>query len=135
MRIAILREELEQARAQAQAGDTSAVVHTLDQALQEIGPDRLLTIPQVAMLLDVQSVNVVKYWCRSGFLKATQQGDQALIPLAEVERVQDSEEVRAIRVSDAYHDASEPFATQEGLDDEHLRILAASRPGRLPWRE
>lgn len=135
MRISVLRDELLQARAQAAAGDTPSVVRTLDQALRELGPERLLTPAQAAALLDVHSVNVVKYWCRSGFLKAVRRNDRILIPLSEVERIQESEGVRDIRIADAYHAASEQLGTTEGLDDAQLQALAASRPGTLPWRQ
>jgi hypothetical protein len=57
-----------------------------------------------------------------------------MIPLAEIERVQNDERIRAIRAADKLHDASSGFGVPEGLTDEEMRRLSAARPGRLPWQ-
>jgi hypothetical protein len=135
MGITTLRDNLRQARAQAEAGDTSAVIRTLDEALREIEPERLVTVEEAAILLRIQVVDVIKYWCRSGFLRCVRHDGLVAVPLSEIERIQGSGQVQAIRIADAYHDASSELGTEEGLSDEELQMLSETRPGRLPWQE
>ena len=54
--------------------------------------------------------------------------------LSEVERIEDSERVRRVRVSDAYHDASAELGDDAGMSEEEMQALEASRPGTLPWK-
>ena len=133
MSITDLRQELRQARMDAVEGNTANAVRRLDCALQELEPERLLTTAEAADLLDVRSENVVKGWNRLGFIHGVTRDGRTLIPLSEIERVQDSDQVRAIRASDRAHDASD-FGIGDGLTDEQLRDLSASRPGTLPWQ-
>ncbi len=134
MSIRKLREELVQARIAAAAGDTDMTVRRLDAALQELEPEHLVTTTEAAHLLNVRSVNTVKIWCRMGYLHGVQRGGRTLIPVSEIERVHDSDQVRAIRASDAMHDEIADFGVEEGLTNEQLADLSASRPGRLPWK-
>jgi len=135
MGITTLRDNLRQARAQAEAGDTSAVIRTLDEALREIEPEQLVVAEEAANLLGIQSSRVVRYWCQGGFLRCVRHGGLLAIPMSEIERVQGSEEVRAMQIADAYHKASREFSTDEGLSEVELRMLSESRPGKLPWQE
>jgi excisionase family DNA binding protein len=133
MSITKAREELQQARQLVASGKSEEALHRLDQAIAEIGPERLLTTTEAAEALGVRSVNTIKGWCHTGYLRGVGRGSRTLIPLAEVERIQNSDQVRAIRASDALHEASRDFSSPSGLDDEQLRDLAASRPGKPPW--
>ncbi len=129
-----LRQDLRVVIEQAEAGNTAEVVRTAQKALQELESDRLLTTTEAAEALGVRSINTVKLWCRNGFLASVQRGNGAMIPLTEVERVRDSERVRAIRAADKLHDVSAGFGVPEGLSDEEMEQLSAARPGRLPWQ-
>lgn len=134
MAIAEMREELLQDRERVVAGNSVDVVDVIDRALKHIEPHNLLTTSEAANLLGVRSVNTVKLWCRSGYLNGVMRGNRTMIPISEIERVQNADQVRAIRASDALHSASADLGVERGLDEEQLQDLAASRPGRLPWR-
>jgi hypothetical protein len=134
MSLATLREELRQARASAVAGDTEATVRKLDQALQQLESEHLLTANEAADHLGLRSAEIVKYWVRSGFLLGITHHGQTLIPISEVERIEDSERVRQVRLSDALHDASAELGDDAGMSDEEMLALEVSRPGTLPWQ-
>ena len=129
-----LRKDLQTVIEQAEAGNTAEVVRTAQKALSELDGERLLTTTEAAEALGVRSINTVKLWCRTGFLSSVQRGNRTMIPLAEIERVQNDEHVRAIRAADNLHDASSDFGVSEGLTDEETQRLFAARPGRLPWK-
>ncbi len=133
MSITKAREEMVQARQLVASGKSEEALHRLDQAIQEIEPERLLTTTEAAEALGVRSVNTIKGWCHTGYLRGVERGSRIMIPLAEVERIQQNDQVRAIRASDALHEVSRDFSLPSGLDEEQLRDLAASRPGKLPW--
>lgn len=133
MSIRKLREELVQARAAAAAGDTATAVRRLDEALQELEPEHLLTTTEAAHLLNVRSVNTVKIWCRMGYLHGIQRGGRTLIPVSEIERVHDSDQVRAIRALDTVYEATKDLGDDAGMTEEQMELLHASRPGKLPW--
>jgi len=129
-----LRQDLRVVIEQAEAGNAAEVVRTAQKALQELESDRLLTTTEAAEALGVRSINTVKLWCRNGFLASVQRGNRTMIPLAEIERVRESERVRAIRAADKLHDMSSEFGVAKGLSDEEMEQLSAARPGRLPWQ-
>jgi hypothetical protein len=129
-----LRQDLQAVIAQAEAGNTAEVVRTAQKALHELRADRLLTTTEAAEALGVRSINTVKLWCRSGFLSYVQRGNRTMIPLGEIERVQHDERVQASRAADRLHEASAAFGVPEGLTDDEMVRLSASRPGRLPWQ-
>lgn len=129
-----LRQDLQAVIEQAEAGNTAEAVRTARKALHELNGERLLTLTEAAEALGVRSTTIVRLWSQSGFLSSVRRGNQSLIPLAEIERVQDDQRVQAIRVADRLHDASSEFGTDEGLTDDEMEQLSASRPGRLPWQ-
>jgi hypothetical protein len=58
-----------------------------------------------------------------------------MIPLSELERIQDSTRVRGIRASDRIHAEAEILGAPDGLTQEELDALEEDRPGYLPWLE
>ena len=134
MKLDEARHGLRRARERVLAGDVETAVEQIDQVLEEIAPQRLLTTAEAAALLGVRFETIISIWCRTGFLDCVTDASDPLIPTTEVERVMDSPQVRSIRRSDQLHDASAELGSEEGLDDEELRDLAESRPGRLPWQ-
>jgi hypothetical protein len=134
MSITKAREDVRQARLLVASGKREEALEKLDRAIEEMEPERLLTTTEAAEALGVRSVNTIKGWCHTGYIRGVGRGSRIMIPLAEVERIQNSDQVRAIRVSDALHGESEDFGAPSGLDAEQLRDLAASRPGKLPWQ-
>jgi hypothetical protein len=133
MSIRDLRKELEAIRTSAQQGDLAQVVHKVDQALTALDSAQLLTTTQAAQLLGIRSVNTLKLIVRRSDIAYTMHGNRMMIPLAEVERIQNSPEVRGIRASDRAHDATEALGGAQGLTEEQLEDLEDTRPGRLPW--
>jgi len=129
MSITEAREELRQARQLVASGKREEALHRLDRAIHAMEPERLLTTTEAAEALGVRSVNTIKGWRHTGYLRGVERGSRIMIPLAEVERIQNSDQVRAIRASDTLHEASRGFSSPSGLDDEQLHDLAASRPG------
>ena len=140
MNLAIVdRADLESSLALLQAAQSSdphvqEAAKRLQHALEEAaGPD-LLTTTQAASALGVKSVNTVKYWCKIGYIHGVKRNGRTMIPLAEIERIKDDYRVRAIRATDRLHDETEDLGGPEGLSDEELQMLSASRPGKPPWQ-
>ena len=128
-----LRKELEEIRTYAREGDLAQVVHTVDRALHTLDSDQLVTTTEAAQLLGIRSVNTLKLLVRRGGIQYEMHGNRMMIPLAELERIQDSPAVRGIRASDRAHDAAEGLGPAEGLTPAQMDDLEAARPGQLPW--
>lgn len=117
-----LRDELISAREHALAGDTETAVAELDRALAELAPRRLLSPIESAAALGIQSDLMVVLWCRSGFLAGEPTDGDPSIPVFEIERVMESDEVKDMRASDRLHDLSSALGSDEGMSDEELEI-------------
>ena|SRR5579864_5098799 len=135
MSITELREDLEELRAYVRAGNTEAAERKIEQALKELDGTRLLTTTEAASLLNIRSVNTLKLLCRRGDISYVTHGNRMMIPLSEIERVQESEAVRGIRASDQMHDATDGLGSPDGLSAAQMDDLEAARPGRIPWDE
>jgi hypothetical protein len=133
MSISDLRQELEEIRASAQRGDHDQVIQKVDEALRTLDGGQLLTTTQAAALLGIRSVNTLKLLVRRMGLRHEMHGNRMMIPLAELEGIQDSSEVRGIRASDRAHDAIDAHESDQGLTPDQLEDLEAARPGRVPW--
>ena len=131
--LAQAREEIRQARALAAARGEQDVVHLLDQALDAVAPERLLTTTEAAEYLGIRSVNTLKALARVEQLGTVQHGNRMMIPLSELERIQNNTRVRGIRASDQIHDGADAAYGTAGLTEAELEGLEAGRPGQLPW--
>lgn len=134
MGITELRETLSQALTSAEEGNVTETVRVLKSALREVDARRLLTTTEAAQLLGVRSINTVKAWVRSGYIHGVTQGSRTLIPVAEVERIQDSARVRGIRAAERLHSESAELGVDGELSQDELDALSAGRPGTLPWQ-
>lgn len=129
-----LREDLREIRASAEAGDLPRVIEKVERALRVLDSSRLLTTSEAAALLGIRSINTLKLLVRRLAIPHVLHGNRMMIPLSEVERIQQHQEVRGIRASDQGHDAAEALGTQAGLTGAQLDDLARGRPGVLPWQ-
>lgn len=133
MSITDQRTILEEVRSYVREGRTDEALEMIERSLKAMETDRLLTTTEAAHLLGIRSVNTLKLLCRSGEIGAVKRGNRLMIPLSEIERVQESERVRGLRASDRAYAASEKLGSDMGLTSAQMEDLEASRPGRLPW--
>lgn len=134
MRAGDLRKALEEILRLARAGESERVIGTAQATLHALEGEPLLTTTEAAALLGIRSRNTVKALVRRLGLRYERNGNRMMIPLAELERVRESAEVRGIRASDAAHEAMVGLATDEPLSADELDALDAGRPGRTPWQ-
>ena len=127
------REEIRAARALAAARGETDVVQRLDQALAAMEPEQLLTTTQAAEFLGIRSINTLKVLARMEGLRTVQDGNRMMIQLADLERIQHSARVRGIQASDRIHAETDSLGAPDGLTEEELKMLDATRPGRPPW--
>jgi hypothetical protein len=132
--IAELRDELRSVRSLLTAGEIRAATLKLDEALQELETSRLLTTTEAAEILGIRSVNTLKALVRTEDIQTVMHGNRLMIPLSEVERIHDSARVRGIRAADLAHDVAEALGVPEGMTQDEMDVLSASRPGTPPWR-
>jgi excisionase family DNA binding protein len=128
-----LRAQLIQAREAAQGGDITETVRRLDEVIKQIQPDRLLTSTEAAELLGIRSSNTILAWCRTGYLHGVKRGGRMMIPLSEVERIREGDNVKSARALEALHAQTAALGADEGLSDDEMELLHESRPGTLPW--
>lgn len=133
MAIGDLRGELLQARQAAEDGNLAETVRQLNKALEQIEADHLLTSTEAARMLGVRSPNTILGWCRTGYLQGGKRGGRTMIPLAEVERIQDGDQARLVRALDEMHDQTAELGSDEGMSEEEMEVLHQTRPGTLPW--
>lgn len=132
------RQAIEQSLALLEsAGATDANVKaaadTLKRALREADARTLLTTAEAASALGIRSINTVKRWVRTGYLHGVQRNERTLIPVAEIERIQNDDRVRELRALSALHDEIPDFG--RALTDAELQALRTTRPGIPPWEK
>lgn len=133
MTIDEVRGALRRAREHALAGETATAVAGIDRALAELAPRRLLRPAAAAAALGIESDLVVVLWCQSGFLACQATAGDPLIPMSEIERVLEHDEVAEMRTLDRLHRLSALPGSDDGMSEDELELLSDSRPGRLPW--
>ncbi len=134
MGITELRQTLTQALTSAEEGNVSETVRALKAALQDVDGQRLLTTTEAAQLLGVRSINTVKSWVRTGYVGGVVHGGRTLIPMSEIERIQDSDRVRGIRAAERLHAESASLGDDDEMNQEELDALDVGRPRTLPWQ-
>lgn len=136
MSIAELRADLEEARAhiaRIEGSQAKKALDKLDRALKDLAPGRLLTTTEAAELLGIGSVNTLKLLVRHHGINYELHGNRMMIPLSELEQLQNSSIVRGIRTSDRTHNVTKDLGAIDGLTPEQMEDLEAGRPGRVPW--
>jgi len=93
----------------------------------------LLTTTEAAALLGIRSVNTLKLLVKREGLRTASVGNRTMIPVGELERIQDSKTVRGLRASDRAHDRTEQLGSDDGMSPEQLATLSQTRPGKRPW--
>lgn len=128
-----VRIDLRDALEDLAAGDIPAAQARVRHALDSLEPDQLLTTGEAADLLGVRSVNTVKHWCRVGVINGVTRHRRMMIPLAEIERVRNSERVRAYTEAQSTHERIGRLAGDDDLSEVELALLGrdGDRPG--PW--
>lgn len=140
MPLITVREDIEKALHIVESGQIpeparGALQETLTRALHQTEADSdWLSTGEAAEILGVKSINTIKAWCKTGYIKGAQVGGRVKIPRSEVERIRDSDPVRAVRASDKLHEASSELGADGNLTPQQVHDLAASRPGTLPWK-
>jgi hypothetical protein len=128
-----LRQNLEEVLGYVKDGATAEAVRKIEETLQDLDETCLVTIAEASKLLSIRSPLIVELVLRREGVPILQRGEAKLIPLAEIDRVRDSERVRMIQASDRVHDSIEDFGSPNGLSEDELEMLQQSRPGTLPW--
>lgn len=128
------RKDALAARQELENGDPERARELIDQVVGELSPDSLLTTNEAKDVLGIRSVNTLKALVRKAGLRTVMRGNRMMIPLSELEQIQESEMVRRIRASDRLHAESAELGSDDGLSEEELDALDAGRPGTLPWK-
>lgn len=133
MSIADVRRSLNAIKASAEAGQLDEVVERVNDALQALDEQRLLTTTEAATLLGIRSVNTLKLLIRRLDIPYVRRGNRMMIALDDVERLQRNQTLQGVRASDEAHDAVEAGAPQSDLTQAQMDSLDAGRPGATPW--
>lgn len=134
MSISDVRRNLNAIKASAEAGQFDQVVERVNNALQSLDDQRLLTTTEAAALLGIRSVNTLKLLVRRLGLPYVRHGNRMMLALDDVERLQRDQVVAGVRASDSAHDEIEPLGAADDLTREQMDALEAGRPGVLPWQ-
>lgn len=87
MSISDVRRNLNAIKASAEAGQFDQVVERVNNALQSLDDQRLLTTTEAAALLGIRSVNTLKLLVRRLGLPYVRHGNRMMLALDDVERL------------------------------------------------
>lgn len=127
-----LRKELNESLQAVKNGRRDEAVLRIEHILSDLDNNRLLTTSEARELLGIGSVNTLKLLVKKAGLKVEHHGNRMMIPIGELERLQESSLVQGIRASDRLHEESSGLGDGD-LSSEQLGDLEESRPGSLPW--
>ncbi len=102
-------------------------------ALREAEQEEFLTTTEAAHALGIRSVNTIKVWVKTGYLKGKRIGGRTLIPQSEIARLEHDVQVRAMRIVGKLNEETSGLGGDDGMTPEELQILSDGRPGTLPW--
>jgi len=114
-------------RAREAADRIRAVLHEAEQ-------EEFLTTTEAAHALGIRSVNTIKVWVKTGYLKGKRIGGRTLIPQSEIARLEHDDQVRAMRVVGRLNEETSDLGRDGGMTPEELQMLSDGRPGTLPWK-
>ncbi len=95
MTVTEMRDALDQIARLVENGQYDAIPQVIAEAKTHLAMDRYVTTTEAKELLGIGSVNTIKEMVTSGEIRgAVKRGNRTLIPLTEIERVQETEAVR-----------------------------------------
>lgn len=135
MAISDIRKELKAIQEEIQAGHPDEASLHAGRALELLDDSRLLTTTEAKDLLGIGSVNTLKVLVRKAGLVYKLHGNRMMIPLSELEKLQNSPLVRRVHALDRLHASTADLGGMEGLSQEELQELEEFRPGFPPWNK
>lgn len=104
-----------------------------------VGDGIFVTTTQAAKLLGIGSINTIKSMVKHGEITGARKvGNRTMIPRREIKRLQETDLVRDLRaIASAMALGALPDEGNEHarMSREQMDILAAGRPGTLPWEK
>lgn len=134
MSISDVRRNLNAIKASAEAGQLDQVVERVNDALQALDDQRLLTTAEAAALLGIRSVNTLKLLVLRLGIPYVRHGNRMMLALGDVERLQRDQVVADVRASDSAHDDIDLLGAADDLTRVQMDALEAGRPGIPPWQ-
>jgi excisionase family DNA binding protein len=99
----------------------------------ELAPDHLLTTREAADFLGIRSVNTLKALVRTAHIPTVKVGTHMRIARRDLERLQRDRRTQALQESDEMWDTVDDAFGAEGMAQEEMEALSATRPGSVPW--
>lgn len=121
--LAAVRERVVEARARAEQHQDNELLKLLDDALQALSDEALLTTTEVAQLLGIRSVNTIKAFIRAGRIDAQKVGSHYRISLREVERLSRDSTIQGLHASNRFHSDLDAMGLGAELTSEELQAL------------
>src|SRR5665213_269539 len=91
------------ARARAAIGQDQELLRLLDELLEIVAGDVMLTTTDAAKLLGIRSVNTIKALIHAGRIDAQKVGSHYRIPLVEIARLLEDRTIQGLQASSRLH--------------------------------